>query len=167
MNMHTGSVTADSFKEAMARLAGGVSLVTTRDGQGIPLGMVATAVTSVSAEPPTVLVCVNRSASLYSHLQEQGIFCVNFLAQDHRDLVTRFSSSTARASRFDGGGWMQLTTGAPVLEDALASLDCRLEGRVENGTHTVFLGQVLEAKAGAPRPPLIHYNRGFGGLASL
>lgn len=155
---------ADDFLQAMRHLASGVSLITTRNAQGMPLGMLATAVSSVSAEPPLILVCINRSASLHNSLIEAGVFCVNFLADHHRDILRRFGSTADRDARFDGGTYHALTTGVPVLTDAHAALDCEVSQVVPSGSHSVVFGRVLATSAtpeGASSP-LVHHGRQFG-----
>jgi flavin reductase (NADH)/flavin reductase len=155
---------AAEFRDAMRHLASGVSLVTTKGLDGTPHGMLVTAVSSVSADPPTVLVCVNRTATMHNDLLESRSFCVNFLGQRHLDLSRRFSSSEARESRFDADIWTSLGTGAPVLKGALSALDCRLENAVEVGSHTVIFGQVVAiqlARAVADKP-LLYFDRQYG-----
>ncbi len=155
---------AEGFLQAMRHLASGVSLITTRHAQGKPLGMLATAVSSVSAEPPMILVCINRSASLHDSLIEAGVFCVNFLADHHRDILRRFSSSADRDSRFDGDHYHALATGAPVLRDAHAALDCEVSQIITSGSHSVVFGRVL-ATSVTPEggsSPLVHHGRQFG-----
>lgn len=165
MNMPAGPVAMDGFKDAMSRLASGVSLLTTLGDGGAPLGMLATAVSSVSAEPPTILICINRRASMYGDLTKCGVFCANFLGVIHQDLALRFSSSTARESRFRNDRWETLSTGSPVLVNALASLDCRLDRLVDIGTHCVIFGRVVDTKTdfNGDQSPLTHFNRAYGG----
>ncbi len=141
------------FKMAMRRLAGGVCLVTGMEG-GVRLGLVATAVTSFTADPPTLIACINRSASAHDGIVRAGSFCVNVLAEQDGDLARRFSSSELRASRFDDDRWTVLETGSPVLTGALASFDCTVAERLAYGTHTLFVGQVAAVAVGdgSPRP---------------
>lgn len=109
---------AELFKRGMRRLASGVSLITTID-DGVRYGLVATAVSSVSAAPPTLLICVNTAASAHDHVAAAGVFCVNILAEGHEDVAARFSSSRDRETRFASGEWRQIETGAPALVGAL------------------------------------------------
>lgn len=152
------------FRDAMRHLASGVSLVTTKGLDGRRQGMLATAVSSVTADPPTILVCVNRTATMHKDLIESRNFCVNFLGHRHLDLSRKFSSSEARDSRFDGSGWTTLGTGAPVLESALSALDCELVSAVEVGSHTVLFGKVVESQVatGSDEKPLLYYDRQYG-----
>lgn len=154
----------DEFRDAMRHLASGVSLVTTKSLDGRRQGMLATAVSSVTSEPPTILVCVNRSAAMHNDLVQSRNFCVNFLGHRHLELSRRFSSSDARDSRFDTGAWTTLETGAPVLDDALSAVDCRLESAVEVGSHSVLFGKVIGIKVlpESVGKPLLYYDRQYG-----
>ncbi|HWL57440.1 MAG TPA: flavin reductase family protein [Paracoccus sp. (in: a-proteobacteria)] len=156
---------AKDFREAMSRLASGVSLITARSVTGVSHGMLATAVTSVSATPPILLACINRSATMLTDLQESGAFCVNFLGADHRGLADRFLSNEGRASRFNTDSWGTLVTGTPVLESSLASLDCRLAQSIDTGTHAVIFGSVVSVSVQKPEMdgPMIYFQRKYGG----
>lgn len=159
----------DEFRNAMRHLASGVSLVTTRGLDAKWQGMLATAVSSVTADPPTILVCMNRSATMHNALIESRNFCVNFLGQRHLELSRRFLSSEGRESRFDAGGWTTLSTGAPVLESALSALDCLLESAVEVGSHSVLFGKVTEIRgaSSSDENPLLYYDRQYGGFVGV
>ena len=151
--------TPDDFRAAMRGLASGVSLVTTRDAAGTPHGMAATAVVSVSAEPPRLLVCVNRTASMHAPLLASGLFAVSFLAVEQAGFVTLFSSPEARSRRFDDPGWETLVTGAPVLGGAIAALDCRVAERFDAASHTMLLGDVVATRTTqGPAEPLVHFD---------
>lgn len=131
----------DGFRHAMRRLATTIALVTAGEGEGWT-GMAATAVMSVCAEPPTLLTAVNRSASIHPVMSAGSHFCVNLLAERHRDMVGIFSGQKKGLARFETGGWSAGSHGIPVLGDALASLVCRTTQRIDVGTHTLFLGEV-------------------------
>jgi len=151
-------MTPDDFKQGMRRLLGGVALVTTQE-HGHSHGFIATAVTSVSAEPPRLLVCVNKGVSSHDVLHRSGALCVNLLAREHEPLSRRFSSSELRESRFAAGEWMVLGTGAPVLRDALASFDCRIAEKIPANSHTIFLCDIEHIRYGdAARQPLGYFN---------
>lgn len=159
--LDAGPVDGARFRLGMRRLASGVSLVTT-ELDGIPRGLIATSVSSLTDEPPTLIVCVNRSASGHAPLCEARRMCVNVLAVTHREIASQFSNSHRRGERFKSGSWTTMTTGAPVLEDAIASFDCRIEQVIDYATHSIFVGLVLDARApeGAQKP-MIYFNRGF------
>jgi len=141
-------MTADvaTFKKGMRNLAGGVTLITTCC-EGLRGGLTATAVCSVSAAPPQLLACVNKTASAHDSIGKSGLFAVNVLATRHMGLALRFSGQDGvdGDARFtDKGNWRTLKTGAPVLTDALAGFDCELVKTVDVGTHTIYIGHILD-----------------------
>jgi flavin reductase (DIM6/NTAB) family NADH-FMN oxidoreductase RutF len=150
-------VSADMFKQAMRRLAAGVTIVTTRHGD-VRGGLTATAVCSLSIDPPQLLVCVNRSAAAHALIAEGENLCVNLLTHRHHELAARFAGQTGilGADRFDVGRWGRLKTGAPVLEDALASFDCVVTEKVAASTHTIFIGRVVDVHLRASGRPLLY-----------
>ena len=144
----------DDFKQAMRRLATTVAIVTTGRGDDYA-GMAATAVMSVTADPPTLVVAVNRSASMSPILGEHGWFCVNLLAERHETLVGVFGGGKTGKARFDDGEWTMSDTMPPVLADAAASLVCQTSGHFDVGTHTLFVGEVRAIANHARIDPLI------------
>lgn len=150
------------FKLGMRRLAAGVSLITTRDPAGGRHGLIATSVTSVSMAPPTLLVCINKSASSHDALREAGVFCVNLLADRADEVARRFSSSELRELRFAEGNWSTLQTGAPALDGALASFDCEISKVVDASTHTIFIGGVVDVRLSDQQiSPLLYLDGAF------
>ncbi|MFF7709094.1 flavin reductase [Pseudomonas sp. NPDC007930] len=146
---------ADAYRAGMRSLAAGVCLITSRHGEERG-GMIATAVTSVSAEPPTLLVCVNRNASMFDLLGASGHFCVNVLAAHTVPLVEVFSDASRRAERFAQGEWANLASGAPLCSDAVVAFDCRVAKVVDWHSHAIFLGEVLGVHhPQAEAPPLL------------
>lgn len=131
----------EDFRQAMRRLATTVAIVTAGTGDSVT-GMAATAVMSVAADPPTIVVGVNRDASLSPILTREARFCVNLLAERHRDLVGIFSGQKKGAARFETGGWIYGEGEPPVLADAVASLICETRSTMEVATHTLFVGEV-------------------------
>jgi flavin reductase len=160
-------VTADlaDFKEGMRQLTAGVTIVTTAVG-GARNGLTATAVCSLSAEPPMLLACVNREAGAHDPTLQSRVFCVNVLAEKHLDLATQFASSSRTAERFTTGNWGTLVTGAPVLMDALASFDCLLGQTLKAETHTVLVGRVQGVRSDATQEPLLYSRGKFGTFIS-
>ena len=140
---------ADLFRRGMRRLAAGVSVVTTCEG-GERYGLAATSVCSVSAEPPTLLVCVNRATATHDAIGRAGFFCVNLLSESDDELARRFSTPAERARRFLDREWITLTTGAPALVDALASFDNEVVDTVDVQSHTVFFGRVRAVELWQP-----------------
>ena len=151
----------EQFKSGMRHLAGGVTLVTTLC-EGARGGLTATAVCSVSVEPPQLLVCVNKDASAHDAIGASGIFCVNVLSAQHIALALRFAGQDGVEGddRFSDGNWARLSTGAPCLPGALASFDCRIGAALDAGTHTIFIGRVV-AMALAEGVPLIYWGGKF------
>ncbi|MGE0155051.1 MAG: flavin reductase family protein [Reyranellaceae bacterium] len=146
-----------TFKKGMRNLAGGVTLITTCC-EGARGGLTATAVCSVSAAPPQLLVCVNKTASAHDPIGKSAIFAVNVLSTRHIALAMRFSGQDGVEgdARFsDKGAWRTLKTGAPVLADALASFDCELVKKVDVGTHTIYIGHIVDV-AVCDGSPLIY-----------
>ncbi len=140
------SIDAVAFKKGMRHLAASVTLITTRH-QNLRGGLTATAVCSVSADPPQLLICVNKSASAHDPIGEAGFFCVNILGPGHRKIAERFAGmdGVEGDDRFvDLGEWSSLSTGAPVLKGCPVSFDCRLVTRVSAGTHTVYIGEIVD-----------------------
>ena len=132
----------DHFKLGMRRLAAGVSLITTVNN-GTRHGLVATAVSSVTADPPTLLVCINKNASAHNHVTEAGLLCVNILADEHEPIAGRFSSSVDREKRFEHGEWREIVTGAPALVNSLVSFDCEVRQIVDYQSHSIFLAEIV------------------------
>jgi len=155
-------VARQAFRDGMARFAAAVTVVTT-DGAAGRAGLTATAVTSVSDDPPTLLVCVNRAAHSNAAIRANGTLCVNVLVAGRRDVARRFSDRAGPhgAARFQDAGWTRLETGAPALEDALVSFDCRVEDMRDVGTHTVIFARVVAIREGAPGDALLYAGRDY------
>jgi flavin reductase (DIM6/NTAB) family NADH-FMN oxidoreductase RutF len=160
-----GAVDAEQFRLGMRNLAGAVTVVTSLHA-GRRYGMTATAVCSVSAKPPTLLVCVNRGATTHGAISKAGVFCVNVLRADDRELSSAFSGAKKGEARFRGARWTRLATGAPVLLGALAAFDCRVARRVAHGTHTIFVGEVERVMLGARGKPLLYADGQYARLLS-
>ena len=140
------NVDATAFKKGMRHLAASVTLITTRH-RDLRGGLTATAVCSVSAEPPQILICVNKTASAHDPIGEAGLFCVNILAPEHRKIAERFPGmdGVEGDARFvDMGEWSTLSTGAPVLKGCPVSFDCKLVTKVAAGTHTIYIGEIVD-----------------------
>ena len=134
------------FKRGMRRLAAGVSIVTTIEGE-TPRGLVATSVSSVCAEPePSLLVCVNSTSSSHDAFNRVGVFCANVLSANDVELAQRFSLPEFRTTRFEKCPWVPLVTGAPALPSALASFDCEITHVIPVHSHTIFVGAVRDLK---------------------
>lgn len=157
---------AIDFKQAMRRLATTISIVTAGRGDACT-GMAATAVMSVTADPPTLIVAVNKGASIAPLLQEGEIFCVNLLSERHRDLVGIFSGQKKGRERFESGAWELHAERPPVLNDAVTSLLCRKSGAFEVSTHILYTGEVLEIVNHPQIDPLVWVDGQFAAAALL
>lgn len=152
----------DAFRSTLGRFASGVTIVTTRDASGMDHGMTVTAFSALSLSPPLVLLCIDRQAAMFSVLEATGFFTVNILSSSQETLSRRFSDVEAH-ERFDGIGYERGQHGAPILEDVLAHLECRLVRRTEGGDHGIFLGEV-ESAVIHDRRPLLYYRGGYAAL---
>ena len=138
------------FRQLLGRFATGVTVLTTRDPAGRPVGMTASSVASVSLEPPLVLVSVDQKNDMYPALRAAPRFVLNVLAADH-------------PNRFDGVGYRETKHGIPVLEGVLASIECEKQAEAPGGDHTVFFGLVTGGTV-SDRRPLLYYRGGYSGL---
>lgn len=146
-----------AFRDAMRRFAATVTIVTACDHTRRH-GMTATAVTSVSMDPPSLLVCVNQKALLHDILGRARHFCVNVLTHDQAALSAAFSGATTALDRFDVGTWGETQEGVPYLKDAQSNLFCRKSGALPFGTHTILIGTVEAVGLGAAAAPLLYQN---------
>jgi flavin reductase len=153
------TVSADIFKFVMRRVASPVAIVAAQRGEARG-GLTATAICSVTADPPTLLVCINRKSSAGALIAECGAFSVNFLSDEQTTLARLFSTPKLRSEeRFVAGSWKKSVTGAPILKDAICSFDCRVTEAVVSGTHEMFFGRVVAAETGSGDPLL--YRDGY------
>lgn len=153
------AVPAADFRGAMRHLAGGASVVTAGRGRDIT-GMTMTSVTSLSVDPPTLIVSINRDASSFPLIQRLGTFCVNVLNADQLDIAERFAGKGGLkgADRFAGSDWSSSLSGAPLLVDALAALDCEVEEIVERHSHGIVIGRVREIRRAARNAALAYWH---------
>lgn len=162
------TITATAYRDAISRFLTGITVVTTRYGTHTH-GITVSAVASVSLEPPTLLVCLNRQSSTCEAVARAGHFVVNVLAEDQLALARHFASKTpdkfATLSSGDGTpGWHEGILGAPRLAVALAHLECRVASTGEVGTHRIFFGEVQAAQA-TDGLPLAYFRGQFTTLA--
>ena len=149
-------------RQIMGRFATGVTVITTRFGDEVS-GMTANAVISLSLDPPLVAVCVDRVASMHAYLSQGGCFAINILRLDGEDISNRFAKPGPKD--FSDLRVEEAQTGAPILSDALAWLDCRLVQTVETGDHDLFLGEPLAGATGEGAP-LLYYGGRYDRLVS-
>jgi flavin reductase (DIM6/NTAB) family NADH-FMN oxidoreductase RutF len=150
----------DLFKAAMRRLAASVSIVVARGDDG-PVGMAATSITSLTADPPAVLVCVNRMTSLHASLVPTAPLSVNLLARHHKNVSMAFGGGMPRAERFQVGNWQPADNGLPALADAQANLECVIDAMLAYGTHSIVIARVIRARVSDTVEPLIYQDGGY------
>ena len=155
----------EALRQAMRSWATGVSIVTTTH-QGRPYGMTVSSLTSISLDPPYILVALAHESHTRRAVVQAGFFGVTLLAEDQHPLSERFAGQVEGPVRFAGIETFTLTTGAPLLAGGLAFLDCRVARTWEVGTHTLVVGAVLAARRGRQARPLIYFDRDYRRLAT-
>lgn len=162
---HNEHISAEQFREAMSRLAASVNILTS-DGPAGRVGVTVSSACSVSDQPPTVLVCLNRGTDVNETIKQNGVFSLNTLIHDHTSISDAFAGrgDLDMADRFGYGTWTTLETGSPVLEEARVVCDCRVSEIAEVGTHSVFFGEVVAAHFGGKEKALIYLDRNYHAL---
>ena len=158
-----------SFKKAMRQCAGAVALVTVGTEPGRRTGLTVTSACSLSDDPPSLLVCVNRNASAHAPIRDERFFAVNFLGEEHTLLALTFSGQNGIIGndRFAFGRWIVGATGAPLLEHAVAAFDCVLAQEFETKTHSVFVGEVRDIRISVETSPLIYLRSSFQSVRDI
>jgi flavin reductase (DIM6/NTAB) family NADH-FMN oxidoreductase RutF len=154
-------IDADTFRSVLGRFASSVTIVTTRDAQGVDHGMTVSAFCSLSLDPPMVLFCVDHVASMHEMLLAHPACGVSILSSNQEAYSRRFADQDNE--RFDGIAYSRGETGAVLLDEALAHLECRLVAHHEGGDHTVFVAEVDRAQPRQGRP-LLYYRGGYAQL---
>ena len=146
------------FRKSMRHLAGGVSVITVGRGSDIT-GMTVTSVASLSVDPPTLIVSINRESSSWPLLKRHGCFGVNILTADQLDVAERFTGKDGLtgAERFAGAQWITRTSGVPLLVGALAAIDCEVEDIVERHSHAIVIGRVLDMQLSSRTAALAYW----------
>jgi len=154
-------ISSSDFRDALRHFPAGVTIVTIRQGDEVH-GLTVSAFASVSAEPPLIVTVIDNRHKAFEMLEREGtVFAVNILGQEQVALSDRFAW-LKEGDRFAEGRWTTAVTGAPVLADALAWLDCRIHARYPAGTHTIYVGAVHASGVPTPEgPPLIYWNRTY------
>ncbi len=154
------SVEKHLFQRVMGSFAGGVTVVTALDKEGVPRGFTASAVASLSLEPRMLLVCVNESSSTLAVIAETGSFAVNILSADQQHIAQQFATGTG--DRFAGLRWRAgRASGAPVLDGSLAYAECRLSGTCQGGDHVILMGEIVAGDAHEAEP-LLYFRGRYG-----
>lgn len=154
------SVDQTAFRDAMAKFAGGVTVVTTSDENGRDTGFTASAFSSLSLDPPLLLVCLQKDADCYSAFDDADAFAVSILSAGQRDIALRFA--TKGADKLEGTRVLRgEATGLALVEDATAFAECRVHERMDGGDHVILIGRVVRASVNG-NEPLVHFDRRFG-----
>jgi flavin reductase len=157
---------SQDFRQCMRRLAASVSVISCAH-EGSWFGMAATAVTSLSTEPCSMVVCLNASSSVIKPLMAAGRFNVNVLSQSHVEVSSAFGGKLKGDARFGVGDWQRDDSGLPYLADAQATLQCTVRQTVEFGTHIVVIGEVGEVRFADEVSPLIYQNGAYASALAL
>ena len=158
------SVSEQDFKNALKLWASGVTVVTSKSESFGLKGMTATSFSSVSLDPPQILVCINKTADTGDAVLEGKTFAVNILKADQQDISNQFAGGASQEERFANVAWHEGEIGTPVIDDALASLECTVVDQVQAGTHWVIIGEV-QAVSCRDGEPLMYYNSGYRELS--
>ena len=152
------AINKEDFCRALSELTGGVTVVTTRCKEDNPWGVTVTSFTSLSLEPPLVLICIYKSAKIHTHLREGAHFGVNILSEDQEPISRRFASK--EPDRFAGIAYSYGVTGVPLLKGCLANIECKILNTFPGGDHTIFVGEV-ETAAVSDGNPLAYFRRNY------
>ena len=161
-------VSAEEYRGALSRVASSVSVVTTDGPHGIA-GFTCSAVCSVTDDPPTIMVCVNRKSAANAIIKANGVLCVNSLGAEQVELSQIFAGvgRIPMQERFNGPHWRTLITGSPCCTQARVALDCRVSDVHEIGTHSVILAEVLSTAQATDDPPLIYHSRNYATIRNM
>ena len=151
-------INKDEFRAALGRFASGVTIVTSKDAEGNLHGITVSAFCSVSLEPPLVLICIDKNTGSHHALAQTDSFVVNLLREDQQHISDRFASFLH--SKFETIKYHAGIDGLPILEDALANLECRLINSHANGDHTIFVGQIERATI-SDGNPLVYFQGNY------
>ena len=143
---------ARDIRNVMGHFATGVTVITTKDLSGTPFGLTVNSFTSLSLDPPLVIVCVDKTVDCYNCFDESKVFAVNVLSEDQEELSRRFA--TKGIEKFEGLKWRMGDHGSPLLDSVVATIECKVSSSYKGGDHTIFLGEILNATAKGDRPLL-------------
>ena len=150
------------FRRAVGHFASAVTVVTATLKDGRPAGITVTAFSSLSLEPPLVLICIDKRARLHDHLARDGYFAVNILAEDQETVSRRFTSS--EPDPFREIGYAPGASGAPLIHDAVAAIECKILDLLPGGDHTIIVGEVEATKIQEGKP-LLYFRGGYAAIA--
>lgn len=159
--MSSAAVSSELFRRACALFPTGVAVLTTRASNGTPHGLTVNAFCSLSLDPPLVLVAVDRVCSVLETFEQSGHFAINFLSREQRNLSVRFSELPE--GRFSGVPWLPGAEGAPLLDGAIGSIECRTTQIIDAGDHRALIGEVFAANIGEGEP-LVFFRSAYSAL---
>jgi flavin reductase (DIM6/NTAB) family NADH-FMN oxidoreductase RutF len=158
----TAPVTSDGFRRACSRFATGVTIASVLDNQGTPHGLTVSSFTSVSLEPPLILICLGHAVTSVEWFRASPYFGISVLHDHQREISERFARKGE--DRFDGLPWHPGATGMPLLDGALATIECAVERRLTAGDHDILIGLMIEAQVSEGNP-LVYYSSRYRRLA--
>jgi flavin reductase (DIM6/NTAB) family NADH-FMN oxidoreductase RutF len=162
MSSELRGVPADAFRRACGRFATGVAVATVLDRQGAPHGLTVSSFTSVSLDPPLVLICLGHDVTVIDAFRAARFFGINVLTEAQRELSERFARKGS--DRFDGLPWHPGSTGVPLIPGALAAMECVAEQRIPSGDHDIFIGRLVDTRLGEGKP-LLYFSSRYHSLA--
>jgi len=154
------SVNEHDFKQAMRLWGSGISVVAAKANDNAVRGMTVTSFTSVSVEPPQILVCLNQSADTLDAINESQAFSVNILSAGQQEISNQFAGGASQEERFSHRQWHEGETGSPILDDTLASIECTVSQKILASTHWIIIGEVksIDCRTGKP---LMYYDSSY------
>lgn len=153
-------VSAETFRNTLAKFASGVTVVTTATVDGSKHGLTVSAFSSLSLTPPYILVCIDKRSGSIAAIESSQKFGVNILSSDQSHLSNRFASRLE--DKFDGVSWNLGTLGVPLLEGALGQIECRLAQVADGGDHVIVIGEVQSAQVNSDKQPLLYFSGQYG-----
>lgn len=162
MSSEGSGVTSEEFRRACGRFANGVTIATVLDAAGSPHGLTVSSFTSVSLDPPLILICIGHAVTAIDTFRATRNFGINILAEDQQTLSERFARKGE--DRFDGLPWYPGSTGVPLISGVLAAIECTVEQRIPAGDHDIFVARMVDAQV-AEGEPLIHFRGCYRRLA--
>ena len=158
----TAAVTSDEFRRACGRFATGVSIATALDDRGVPHGLTVSSFTSVSLDPPLILICLGHAVTVIDIFRAARYFGISILREDQREFSERFARKGC--DRFDGVDWVRGDTGVPLIPGVLAAIECEVHQRFTAGDHDIFVGEMVRATV-EEGSPLVHFASRYRKLA--
>ncbi|ADY00665.1 flavin reductase domain protein FMN-binding protein [Vulcanisaeta moutnovskia 768-28] len=153
------TISSELLKAVMRNYPTGVTIVTTTYNDEY-YGLTVNSFTSLSLDPPLVLIAIDKRLASHEAIDKSNVYAVNILSDDMKDLAIKFATAP-REERFSGLKVKTAKTGSPIIEGAIAYLDCKVVAKYPGGDHTIFIGEILDAQIMNNKVPLIYYNRGY------